>query len=69
MYVKNHPKKSAVTVVAALTLFCGGYLVGNHYSGLNETVATATINGKTAKVKVGDVYRVSKETDQVKASS
>lgn len=68
-YVKNHPKKSAVAVVAALTLFCGGYLVGNHYSGLNETIATATINGKTAKVKVGDVYNASKETDQVKAAA
>lgn len=68
-YIKNHPKKSAVAVVAALTLFCGGYLVGNHYSGLNKTIATATINGKTTKVKVGDVYNVSKETDQVKAAA
>ena len=68
-YVKNHPKKSAIAVVAALTLFCGGYLVGNHYSGLNKTIATATINGKTTKVKVGDVYNVSKETDQVKAAA
>lgn len=68
-YIKNHPKKSAVAVVAALTLFCGGYLVGNHYSGLNKTVATTTINGKTTKVKVGDVYNVSKETDQVKAAA
>lgn len=68
-YIKNHPKKSAVAVVATLTLFCGGYLVGNHYSGLNKTIATATINGKTTKVKVGDVYNVSKETDQVKAAA
>ena len=68
-YVKNHPKRSAIAVVAALTLFCGGYLVGNHYSGLNKTIATATINGKTTKVKVGDVYNVSKETDQVKAAA
>lgn len=68
-YIKNHPKKSAFAVVAALTLFCGGYLVGNHYSGLNKTIATATINGKTTKVKVGDVYNVSKETDQVKAAA
>ena len=68
-YVKNHPKKSAIAVVAALTLFCGGYLVGNHYSGLNRTIATATVNGKTTKVKVGDVYNVSKETDQVKAAA
>lgn len=68
-YIKNHPKKSAVAVVAVLTLFCGGYLVGNHYSGLNKTIATATINGKTTKVKVGDVYNVSKETDQVKAAA